>query len=191
MSSELKTIILVVAFAKCLVCLLLFLGLGIFARNCLRTNSSILIFTSLTFLELIMLFLSTSLMIFWLKVPAQRLLRLVSLISTINLFLFGLLMFAGLFYILILLGKILLDDREEDEDFNEERTDEKNFKLAIRLIPVVIFLSALLSVLDMVVLMQISTDISPHVFISFFWFNTRSLWNKFLYLGSLSFLRAK
>lgn len=165
MSSELKTIILVVSFAKCLVFLGLFLGLGLFARKCLRTNASILIFTSLTFLELIMLFLSTALMIFWLKIPAQRLLRLVKLLSSINLIIFGFLAFAAIFYAIILFGKIVILDEEE---LMIEEMEKESFQLAIRLIPVVIFLSALLSILDMVVVMQISADINPHVSLSFY-----------------------
>jgi len=165
MSSELKTIILVVSFAKCLVFLGLFLGLGVFARKCLRTNASILIFTSLTFLELIMLFLSTALMIFWLKIPVQRLLRLVKLLSSINLFIFGFLAFAAIFYAIIFFGKIVILDEEE---LMIEEMEKESFELAIRLIPVVIFLSALLSILDMVVVMQISADINPHVSLSFY-----------------------
>jgi hypothetical protein len=164
MSSELKTIILVVSFAKCLVFLGLFLGLGLFARKCLRTNASILIFTSLTFLELIMLFLSTALMIFWLKIPAQRLLRLIKLVSSFNLFLFGLLAFAAIFYAIFLFSKIVILEEEELEIGMEK----ESFELAIRLIPVVIFLSALLSILDMVVVMQISADIDPHFSLSFY-----------------------
>lgn len=165
MSSELKTIILVVSFAKCLVFLGLFLGLGLFARKCLRTNASILIFTSLTFLELIMLFLSTALMIFWLKIPAQRLLRLIKLVSSFNLFLFGLLAFAAIFYAIFLFSKIVI---LEEEELEIEGMEKESFELAIRLIPVVIFLSALLSILDMVVVMQISADIDPHFSLSFY-----------------------
>lgn len=165
MSSELKTIILVVSFAKCLVFLGLFLGLGLFARKCLRTNASILIFTSLTFLELIMLFLSTALMIFWLKIPAQRLLRLIKLVSSFNLFLFGLLAFAAIFYAIFLFSKIVIF---EEEELEIEGMEKESFELAIRLIPVVIFLSALLSILDMVVVMQISADIDPHFSLSFY-----------------------
>ena len=156
MSSELKTIILVVSFAKCLVFLGLFLGLGLFARKCLRTNASIVIFTSLTFLELIMLFLSTALMIFWLKIPAQRLLKLVKLVSTLNLFIFGLLSFGAIFYTAFLFSKIVILEEEELE------IEEESFEIAIRLIPVVIFLSALLSILDIVLVMQISADIDHH-----------------------------
>ena len=168
MSSELKTIILVVSFAKCLVFLGLFLGLGLFARKCLRTNASILIFTSLTFLELIMLFLSTALMIFWLKIPAQRLLRLIKLVSSFNLFLFGLLAFAAIFYAIFLFSRIVIFEEEELEIEGNSIMEKESFELAIRLIPVVIFLSALLSILDMVVVMQISDDIDPHISLSFY-----------------------
>ena len=162
MSSELKTIILVVSFAKCLVFLGLFLGLGLFARKCLRTNASIVIFTSLTFLELIMLSLSTALMIFWLKIPAQRLLKLVKLVSTLNLFLFGLLSFGAIFYTAFLFSKIVILEEEELE------IEEESFEIAIRLIPVVIFLSALLSILDIVLVMQISADIEHHSSLFYF-----------------------
>ncbi|CBY34755.1 unnamed protein product, partial [Oikopleura dioica] len=65
----------------------------------------------------------------------------------------------------ILFGKIVILDEEE---LMIEEMEKESFELAIRLIPVVIFLSALLSILDMVVVMQISADINPHVSLSFY-----------------------